>query len=171
MNPCISTSVLVDAASKFLIVVLSGWLFTSAAGCGGEITPALTDQQKAVKILTEGNPWGGPGKVEVLSLPEGVDPSGLSGLTLVFSGSGDPQWVPSGITANGADDFLTADDGASWRWATPAGTNLITLEGASVPEFTSVDVQETKFTFSFERSTSTARTMGLDGTYRLALSK
>ena len=171
MKPGICISVLVGAANKVLIVVLAGWLITAAVGCGGEITPALTDQQKAVKILTEGNPWGGPGKVEVLSLPEGVDPSGLSGLTFVFSGSGDPQWVPTGITANGADDFLSTDDGASWRWATPAGTNLITLEGASVLEFTSVDVQDAKFTFSFERSTVNARTRGLDGTYRLALSK
>ena len=141
------------------------------SGCGGDLSAALTDQQEATRILMEGSPWGGPGKVEVLALPEGVDPAGLTGLTLTFLGSGEPDWAPTGFDATGADNYLSAED-ATWRWGTAAGTNLITLEGANVAELTSVDVQSDVLTFSYELSTAgNARGQGFDGAYKLALSR
>ncbi len=136
--------------------------------CTGNVTPSLTLQQKAAKILDEGSPWGGTGKVEVLTSPSGVDYSALLGLQISFSSSGEDDWAPTFIQASGADDFLSTDD-ATWVW-TGSGTDNITLTNASVAELTSVDVSEDELTFSFEVNPSSGgRVSGIDGNYTVTL--
>ncbi len=144
-------------------------LFLSAlVSCGGKVTPSLNLQQKAAKLLDEGSPWGGPGKVEVLSLPSGVDPADLASLQLIFKSSGPDDWAPTFFDASGADEFISTLD-ATWMW-TGSGTDNITLKGASVAEFTSVDVTDNAITFSFEVNPNNGgRTTGIEGSYRVKL--
>ena len=137
--------------------------------CGGSVSPSLSIQQQAAKILSEGSPWGGTGNVEVLSSPSGVDPSDLNSLQVTFSSSGPDDWAPTFFETSGADDFLSTDN-ATWIW-TGSGTDNITLTEASVAELTSVDVTDESVTFSFEvnPTISGGRITGIDGTYRLRL--
>ncbi len=148
----------------FMTIFFLPFLFN----CGGEVTPSLNLQQKAARLLEEGSPWGGPGNVEVVSLPSGVDPADLASLQLIFKSSGADDWAPTFIYASGADEFISTLD-ATWAW-TGAGTDNISLSGASVPEFTSVDVTDEAITFSFEvNSNSGGRTTGIEGSYRVKL--
>lgn len=137
--------------------------------CGGNVSPSLSLQQKAAKILDEGSPWGGTGNVEVLSSPSGVDPSDLNGLQVTFSSSGPDDWAPTFFETSGADDFLSTNN-ATWIW-TGSGTDNITLTEASVAELTSVDVTDESVTFSFEvnPTNSGGRITGIDGSYRVKL--
>lgn len=152
-------------------VVLALFIFTFSQffSCGSNVAPSLSIQQKASKILHEGSLWGGPGNVEVLSSPTGVDPSELSGLQIGFETNGEEDWAPTFFTASGADDFLSTNN-ATWVW-TGSGTDNITLTEASVAELTSVDVADESVTFSFEinPSSSGGRIVGIDGTYRVKL--
>ena len=151
----------------FSIAVI--FLLTQILGCGNNIAPSLSIQQKAAKILHEGSPWGGTGNVEVLSSPAGVDPSDLAGLQLSFKTSGEDDWAPTFFEASGADDFLSTNN-ATWIW-TGSGTDNITLTEASVSELTSVDVADESITFSFEVNPagSGGRIAGIDGSYRVKL--
>lgn len=136
--------------------------------CSGDVTPSLSLQQKAAKILDEGSSWGGSGNVEVLASPSGVDFSDLLGLQVTFSTSGADDWAPTFFQASGADDFLSTNN-ATWIW-TGSGTDNITLSEASVSELTSVDVTEEAITFSFEVNPSAGgRVAGIDGSYRVRL--
>jgi hypothetical protein len=136
--------------------------------CTGNVTPSLSLQQKAAKILDEGSPWGGTGNVEVLTSPSGVDYANLLGLQISFSSSGEDDWAPTFIQASGADDFFSTND-ATWIW-TGSGTDNITLSEASVAELTSVDVTEDAVTFSFEVNPSSGgRVSGIDGGYTIRL--
>lgn len=137
--------------------------------CSGNTESPLDTQQQVAKILDEGSPWGGNGNVEVLTIPDGVDPSGLSGLQLSFNTSGPDNWAPTFFVASGADDFINTNDAT---WSLPGfGTDIIELTGASVTEFTSVDVTDETVTFSFEvnPSNSGGRVTGIDGSYRVQL--
>lgn len=156
---------IVTALVSIIVVFSLVQLFS----CGEKTSPSLSLQQKAAKILDEGSPWGGNGNVEVLSSPAGVDPSDLAGLQLVFETSGADNWAPTFLSTSGADDFLSAS-GAIWYW-TGSGTDNITLEEASVFEFTSVDVTDESVTISFEvnPSNSGGRITGIDGSYRVRL--
>lgn len=153
---------------KFIIsstLILGLSLFFS---CTGNVTPSLTLQQQAAKILDEGSTWGGTGNVEVLLSPTGVNFTDLLGLQVSFSSSGADDWAPTFFQSSGADDFLSADD-ATWVW-TGSGTDNITLNGASVAELTSVDVTEEAVTFTFEvNPASGGRVSGIDGTYTVRL--
>ncbi len=138
--------------------------------CGGSLTPALTEQQKATKTMSEGSPWGGTGKVEVIEVPTGVDPSGLSSLSIVFSSSGDPDWEPTSIEAFGADEFFSTSN-STWKWGS-TGTTIITLTNASSSELTAVDVTDQALTFTFEINSgggTGSRVTGLDGSYTVKL--
>ena len=156
---------------KFLKAIFSTAFIlglTLIFSCTGNVTPSLSLQQRAAKILDEGSPWGGTGNVEVLLSPTGVDFSELSGLQVTFSSSGADDWAPTFFQSSGADDFLSADD-ASWFW-TGSGTDNITLNGASVSELTSVDVTDDAVTFTFEVNPSSGgRVTGIDGTYTVRL--
>lgn len=149
-----------------ILAVFSLFQFFS---CGGDVSPSLSLQQKAAKILDEGSPWGGTGNVEVLSSPSGVDPSELASLQLSFSTSGKDDWAPEFFEASGADDFLSTNN-ATWVW-TGSGTDNITLTEASIAELTSVDVTDESVTFSFEVNPSIGggRVTGIDGSYRVKL--
>jgi len=138
--------------------------------CGNSVTPSLSLQQKAAKILDEGSPWGGTGNVEVLASPSGVDPSELSGLQVSFSTSGPEGWDPTLFNSSGADDFLSSNN-ATWEWTGIEGTGNIELTEASVSELTSVDVTDETITFSFEvnPTNSGGRTLGIDGFYTVRL--
>jgi hypothetical protein len=156
--------------SGLLVIVATGILFFSS--CGGSVTPSLSEQQKAAKTLAEGSPWGGSGKVEVVDVPTGVDPSGLAELALVFGASGDPEWEPTSFDASGADEFLSSSN-STWKWG-GLGTAIITLENASSTELTGVDIIEQIITVSFEINTgggANARMVGLDGTYTVKLQR
>jgi hypothetical protein len=140
------------------------------SGCGGSLAPSLTEQQKAVKTMVEGSPWGGTGKVEVIEVPTGVDPSGLSSLSIVFGSSGEPEWEPTTIEAFGADEFLSTSN-STWSWGS-AGTTIITLTNASSSELTAVDVTDQVLTFTFEINSgggAGSRVKGLDGSYTVKL--
>lgn len=138
------------------------------AGCGDDVPSSLTIQQKDAKILDENSPWGGPGNVEVLASPAGVDFSGLLSLQVTFNTSGANDWAPTFFTATGANDFLSANN-VIWIW-TGSGTDNITLIDASVAELTGVDISETTLTFSFEVNPSSGgRVSGLDGSYTVRL--
>lgn len=156
---------------KILKALLSGGMILSLVlifSCTGDVTPSLTLQQKAAKILDEGSSWGGTGNVEVLASPSGVDFSDLLGLQVSFSSSGADDWAPTFIQSSGADDFFSTDD-ATWIW-TGSGTDNITLTGASVAELTSVDVTEEAVTFTFEvNPTPGGRGTGIDGSYTVRL--
>jgi hypothetical protein len=152
-----------------LLSVLVILYITQFFGCGGSVSPSLSLQQKAAKILDEGSPWGGSGNVEVLSSPSGVDPSDLNGLQVTFRSSGPDDWAPTFFETSGADDFLSTNS-ATWIW-TGSGTDNITLSEASVAELTSVDVTDESVTFSFEVNplNSGGRITGIDGSYRVKL--
>ena len=137
--------------------------------CGSSVTPSLSLQQKAAKILDEGSPWGGTGNVEVLASPSGVNPSELSGLQVGFSTSGAEDWAPTFFESSGADDFLSSNN-ATWKW-TGSGTDNIELVEASVSELTSVDVTDETITFIFEvnPTNSGGRILGIDGSYTVRL--
>jgi len=143
-------------------------LLTLIYSCTGDVSPSLSLQQKAAKILDEGSPWGGSGNVEVLASPSGVDFSDLLGLQVTFSSSGPDDWAPTFFRTSGADDFLTASD-ATWIW-TGSGTDNVTLTDASSAELTSVDVTDDAVTFTFEVTPSSGgRTTGIDGSYTVRL--
>ena len=153
---------------KVLLSVASVLGLTLIYSCTGEVTPSLSLQQKAAKILHEGSPWGGSGNVEVLLSPTGVDFSDLNGLQITFTTNGADDWAPTFFETSGADDFLSTNN-ATWFW-TGSGTDNITLSEASVAELTSVDVTEDAVTFSFEvNPSSSGRVSGIDGTYRVRL--
>ncbi len=148
----------------------AGFIFslTLIFSCTGNVTPSLSLQQKAAKILHEGSPWGGSGNVEVLASPSGVDFADLLGLQLSFSSSGADDWAPTFFEASGADDFLSTNN-ATWIW-TGSGTDNITLSEASVAELTSVDVTEGAITITFEvNPPSGGRVTGIDGSYTVRL--
>ena len=149
-----------------LLVVFS---FTLLTNCGSSVTPSLSLQQKAAKILDEGSPWGGTGNVEVSASPSGVDPSKLTGLQVSFSTSGAEDWAPTFFESSGADDFLSSNN-ATWIW-TGSGTDNIQLVEASVSELTSVVVTDETITFSFEvnPANSGGRILGIDGSYTVLL--
>lgn len=153
--------------SIFSIVVI--FSLSQFFSCGNDVSPSLSLQQKAAKILDEGSPWGGNGNVEVLSSPEGVDPSELSGLQVIFRSSGADDWAPTFFETSGADDFLSASD-ATWIWI-GSGTDNIELKEASVAELTSVTVNDESVSFSFEvnPSNSGGRITGFDGSYSVRL--
>lgn len=140
------------------------------SGCGNNVDPLLNEQQKAAKTMQEGSPWGGAGKVEVLTVPTGVLEGDLELLSLTFGTSGDPEWVPSSIVASGADNYFSTDN-ATWRWGTATGTDVIGLTGASSSEFTSVEAQDQQIRFSFEINSSGGRIEGIDGSYSVILSR
>ena len=152
-----------------VISVIGVFSLTMIYSCGGSVSPSLSLQQKATKILDEGSAWGGVGSVEVLASPSGVNPAELEGLQVVFQSSGSEDWAPTFFDATGADDFLSTEN-ATWVW-TGSGTDVITLTEASVAELTSVDVTETEITFSFEINSSVGggRIMGIDGSYTIRL--
>ncbi len=153
-----------------ILSVMVVFSLTMIYSCGGNVSPSLSLQQKATKILDEGSPWGGAGNVEVLASPTGVNPAELDGLQVVFQSSGgDKDWAPTFFDATGADDFLSTNN-ATWIW-TGSGTDVITLFEASVAELTSVDVTETEITFSFEVNSSIGggRIMGINGSYTVRL--
>jgi hypothetical protein len=137
--------------------------------CGSSVAPSLNLQQKASKILDEGDTWGGPGNVEVLASPSGVVPTDLENLQVSFKTSGPDDWAPTFFESSGADDFLSTNN-ATWIW-TGSGTDNITLDEASVAELTSVDVTEETITFSFEVNVSIGggRITGIDGFYTVRL--
>ncbi len=151
-----------------IVAIIAMTLFT---GCGGPVTPALSEQQKATKTLAEGSPWGGLNKVEVVDVPTGVDPSGLSVLELVFGSSGDTEWEPISFDATGADEFLSTSN-STWRWGS-LGTSIIALENASSTELTGVDITEQVITITFEINIggNGFRTVGLDGSYTVKLER
>ncbi len=157
---------------KIFSFLLSGFIIMMLPmmmGCTKKIESPLSDQQQAAKILDEGSPWGGSGKVEVVSLPTGVDPSKVTNLQLTFDTNGNPDWIPTNFSASGADDLLSAS-GALWSWATPSGTSVITLDGATVSELTSLDVQVGELRLTFEvNAASGGRIAGFDGTYSVLL--
>jgi hypothetical protein len=155
----------------YILPIVVFLTLTFFAGCGGSVTPALTEQQKAAKTLAEGSPWGGLNKVEVLDVPTGVDPSGLSELEVVFGSSGDSEWEPTSFVANGADEFL-ATSNSSWQWGS-LGTAIIALENASSSELTGVYITEQVITITFEINSggSSSRIEGLDGTYTVSLQR
>jgi len=152
-----------------LIVVILPLAFLT--GCGGSVAPALSEQQKAAKTLKEGSPWGGLDKVEVVDVPTGVDPSGLSIIEIDFDSSGDPEWEPTSFDATGADEFLSTSN-SSWRWGS-LGTAIIALENASSTELTGVYITEQVITITFEINSggNGSRTKGLDGTYTVNLQR
>jgi hypothetical protein len=155
----------VSILSVFVVLTLT-FLFS----CGNDVSPSLDLQQKAAQSLSNGNPWGGLGNVEVLASPTGVNPADLAELQLVFNTAGaDGDWAPTFIEASGADNFLLTDN-STWYW-TGAGTDVITLTNASVTEFTSVEVSDDAFTFTFEVTAPSGggRTTGIDGYYTLTL--
>lgn len=153
---------------KSLLSIAFLFMLTFIISCSGDVSPSLNLQQKATKILDEGSPWGGPGNVEVLASPSGVNFAELEGLQLSFSSSGADNWAPTFIQASGADNFL-ATDNATWYWA-GSGTDNITLTGASSAELTGVDVTDDEITFSFEVNTSSGgRVSGIDGSYTVKL--
>ena len=137
--------------------------------CGGDVSPSLSLQQKAAKILDEGSPWGGSGNVEVLASPTGVNPNDLNNLQVSFATSGAEDWAPTFFESSGADDFLSTNN-ATWFWI-GSGTDNINLEEASSSELTSVDVSEETVTFTFEvnGSGSGGRVTGIDGSYTVRL--
>lgn len=157
----------------FIYILLSVIVLTPVffARCGGSVAPALSEQQKASKTLAEGSPWGGLNKVEVVDVPTGVDPSGLSALEVVFGSSGDPEWGPTSFDATGADEFLSTSN-SSWRWGS-LGTAIISLENASSTELTGVYITEQVITITFEINSggNNSRTKGLDGTYTVSLQR
>jgi hypothetical protein len=153
---------------KFFIIIFTMSSLGIISNCGGDVTPSLSLQQKAAKILDEGSPWGGSGNVEIVASPVGVDPSDLLGLQVTFSTSGPEDWAPTFFEASGAEDFLSTDN-ATWIW-TGSGTDNITLKEASAAELTSVDVTEDAVTFSFEvNPPSQGRISGIDGSYTVRL--
>lgn len=154
--------------SSFLSIVIV-FSLVQFFSCGGSVPASLNLQQQAAKILDEGSPWGGSGNVEIISAPDGVDPSELSGLQLSFNTSGADDWAPTFFEASGADDFLSTNN-ATWIW-TGSGTDNITLTEASVAEFTSVDVTDESIEFVFEvnPTNSGGRITGIDGSYRVKL--
>ena len=143
-------------SSIFLIVLI--FSVSSFFSCGGNVSPSLSLQQQAAKILDEGSPWGGTGNVEVLASPSGVVATDLENLQVSFATSGSEDWAPTFFETSGADDFLSTSN-ATWIW-TGSGTDNITLNEASASELTSVDVNEETVTFSFET---------LDGLYTVRL--
>ncbi len=155
--------------SAFLLIFfLTGPVLLS--GCGGSATPSLTEQQKATKALTQGSPWGGTGRVEVIDVPTGVDPSGLSALAIVFSSTDDPTWEPTTIETFGANEFLSTSN-STWAWS-GTGETVITLTNASSSELTGVNINGQVLTITFEVNSgggTGARTAGLDGTYTVKL--
>ncbi len=153
---------------KFLFAIAFTVGLVFIAGCGDDIPPSLSLQQQDAKILDENSPWGGPGNVEVLASPAGVDFSGLLSLQVSFSTSGADDWAPTFFTASGAEDFLSANN-VIWIWS-GSGTDIITLFEASVAELTGVDITDTTLTFSFEVSPSSGgRVSGLDGSYTVRM--
>ena len=161
------------AKKKIITSLLPGLVFYGMLllqGCGGSDNPALTEQQKAARAMEEGSPWGGTGNVEVVDVPTGVDPSGLSSLTLVFTTSGEPEWEPAGFEATGADDFLSTSN-STWKWG-GTGTEIITLTNASSSELTGVYINGQELTITFEINSgggTGTRVAGLDGTYTVRL--
>ena len=133
------------------------------------MSPSLSLQQQAAKILDEGSPWGGTGNVEVLASPSGVVATDLENLQVSFATSGSEDWAATFFETSGADDFLSTSN-TTWIW-TGSGTDNITLNEASASELTSVDVNEETVTFSFEvnADNSGGRTTGIDGTYTVRL--
>jgi hypothetical protein len=128
----------------------------------------LNEFQRNAKILDEGSPWGGQGKVQVITLPTGVNEQDLSNLSLSFGSSGRPEYAPSVFVATGADDFIFSPSG-NWNWTT--STSVVQLSGASITQISAFDISEQQITFSFELSPSlsTGRISGIDGNYRVTL--
>ena len=153
--------------SIFSIAVIFSVMFLF--NCGGNVSPSLSLQQKAAKILDEGSPWGGTGNVEVLASPSGVVATDLENLQVTFQTSGSEDWAPTFFETSGADDYLSTNN-ATWIW-TGSGTDNITLNEASSSELTSVDVNEETVTFSFEVNPSNpgGRITGIDGSYTVRL--
>lgn len=148
------------------VVIFSLVFFFS---CGGDVSPSLSLQQKAAKILDEKSPWGGAGNVEVLAMPDGGIPANLENLQVSFATTGAEDWGPTFFESSGADDYLSTDN-AIWYWI-GSGTDNIRLEEASSPELTSVDVNEETLTFTFEvnPTNSGGRILGIDGSYTVRL--
>ena len=143
--------------------------FLIVYGCGGSVEPSLSLQQKAAKLLDEKSPWGGSGKVEVVTSPPGVDPTELGNLQLNFQTNGPDNWAPTFIIASGADNFFATGVDATWVW-TGSGTDIISLTQSSVSEMTSVEVNETTLRFTFEVTPEgNGRITGIDGSYTVIL--
>jgi len=153
----------------YVLFIVAFSVMTLFIGCGGSVTPVLSEQQKATKTLAEGSSWGGLNKVEVVDVPTGVDPSGLSTLELVFGSSGDTEWEPTSFDATGADEFLSTSN-STWRWGS-LGTEIIALENASSTELTGVNIagQVVTITFEINLGGNNSRTLGLDGSYTVKL--
>lgn len=154
-------------SSLFSIVVI--FILVLLYSCGNSVSPSLSLQQKAAKILDEGDNWGGTGNVEVLASPSGVVATDLENLQVSFNSSGADDWAPTFFETSGADDFLSTNN-ATWTW-TGSGTDNISLSQASAAELTSVDVTEETITFSFEVNPviSGGRISGIDGAYTVRL--
>lgn len=153
-----------------LLSVMVIFLLTLFYGCGDPVPSSLNLQQKAAKILDEGDTWGGTGNVDVLASPSGVVATDLENLQVTFDSSGEEDWAPTFFEVSGAEDYLSTADNATWTWI-GSGTNNIELTEASVAELTSVDVTDESVTFTFEVSSqgSGGRVSGIDGAYTVRL--
>lgn len=130
----------------------------------------LNEFQRNARILDEGSPWGGQGKVLIVNLPTGVNEQELSNLSLSFGSSGRPDYAPSDFVASGAEDFIFSPSG-NWNWTT--STAVIQLSGASITQISALDISEQQISFSFELSplVSAGRISGIDGNYRVILQR
>ncbi len=154
---------------NFSTILMFLGIISMIFGCGNNSSPSLNEQQKAAKLLDEGSPWGGTGGVEALSLPSGVLDTEVADLELSFSTTGADDWSPTSIDASGADDYFSTNN-STWFWGS-SGTQLITLEDASVLELTNVDIQDNTLTITFEVGASGGRLSGIDGSYTLRLDR
>lgn len=150
------------------IIAFSAILFFGLGSCKDLPDEALNEQQTAARILEQGSPWGGAGKVLVLQ-PENFTEGSLFNLSIDFTTTQSPFWNPDQFGAQGADEFLSIEgSSATWSWISNSTEN-ISLSGASSSQLNSMIIQEDTITFTFEVSIDNGKVLGLAGEYRVSM--
>lgn len=158
-----------------LLLLLTGSFSLSGCfGLGGEGGSTLTEQQEATQYLSSSNTWGGIDRVDILNMPDGVDESVVSALSVTFGSTGTPNFQPNNFRTSGALDVLSAEPDAAWEWV-GLENNLIQLTGASSTELTNFlilrEEQRIEFTFEVSASANGGKILGLSGQYRVSLQR
>ncbi|MFC2126266.1 hypothetical protein ACFLU5_15840 [Bacteroidota bacterium] len=156
-----------------LLSVLLVSVFIVFASCGDPDDPALTDTQERAKALSGGS-WSQSTGTSV-TVPDGVDPTILDNLTLVFGADADHN--PTSFSSTGAPDFFTTSSSSTWSLSSVDAISLTNVEGGVSSITIGSGFSDTQMTLSFRFTTPAGRLAGgerisaLDGDYIIEMTK
>ena len=148
------------------IGLIAGFIFF--AGCGGDGDgQELTPQQEQAKTLQ------GTWVVQSATVPQGVDPTILSGGTLTFNT--DQDYNPTSFNSSGVPDFFSAGGSAAWTFSGQSTTQVVLSNVSPVTEFSINNLSGNSLSISFSHpglaGPRTAQVTDLSGAYTASLSK